>query len=168
MELESCGINQSKLSFRVSELLNIYIWLVTWYCFSKSTHHWFEQQSLLSIIWRMPHSIRRHILGPNQLNLANRIENLSIRVDFLKSLLRPIEYINTLSQQRKWCVYDAIIELYQPSLRYVKKSLRLAMDLVSVKLSPYFTLSLEHQSWRKSLENPNDIMKWSKNKRILP
>ena len=119
------------------------------------------------IIWRMPHSIRKHILGSNKLNFANRRDNLSIRVDFFKSLLRPIEYINILSQQKKWCVYDAIIELHQPSSRYVKKSLRLAMDLVSVKLSPYFVLSLEHQSWRKSLENPNDI-KWSKNKRTLP
>lgn len=52
----------------------------------------------------------------------------------------PKEYINTLNQQSKEndVFMMLITELSLSSPRYIKKLLRLAMDLLSVKLLPYF------------------------------
>lgn len=86
---------------------------------------------MVLVNWRIPHPIRRHILGPIQLNFADGIEHLSTRVDILKKLI-PVEYINTLNQQSKEndVFMMLITELHQLSPRYITKLLRLAMYLV--------------------------------------
>lgn len=67
-----------------------------------------ERPSLVPIIWKIPHSIRRHILGPIQLYFAGGIENLTSKVNLKKKNLMLTEYINILKQQSKENdVYDA-------------------------------------------------------------